>query len=229
MADGGKLARTASDALGAIVDGMTIVVGGFGDRGIPFALLDALYESEARHLNVVSINAGRGDMGISRLIAGGRVDRIVCSFPRTAGSVAFEAAHAAGRIELELVPMGTLVARLQAGASGNAAFYTPVAVGTALARGKELREFGGRPHLLEHALRGDLGLVRADRGDEHGNLAFRGTDRNLNPLAARASDRAVAEVERIADEPIDPERVEVPGLYVERTLVTLERVQDPAL
>jgi 3-oxoadipate CoA-transferase alpha subunit len=218
-----KLAQTAREALGSTADGAIILVGGFGDRGIPFALLDGLLETGARHLTLVSINAGRGDLGVSRLIAAGRIDRIVCSFPRTAGSVAFEAAYAAGHIGLELVPMGTLVARLQAGASGTAAFYTPVAAGTALADGKEVRDFGGRPHLLEHALRGDVGLVRAERADAYGNLSFRGTDRNLNPLAARASNRAVAEVERMSDAPINPEHVEVPGLYIGQVLIAPER------
>jgi len=220
--DGGKLARSAVEALQGVSDGATVLVGGFGDRGIPLALIDGLLELGVRHLKLVSINAGRGDIGVARLIAADRVAKIICSFPRTAGSVAFEESYAAGRIELELVPMGTLVARLQAGASGNTAFYTRVAAGTALALGKETREFDGVRHILEYGLRGELGLVRAALADTHGNLVFRGTDRNLNPLVARASDRAVAEVDQISVGPIDPDRVEIPGLYVRHVLAVPE-------
>jgi 3-oxoadipate CoA-transferase alpha subunit len=219
-----KISDTVEEALGSIRDGSRIIVGGFGDRGIPFALLDGLADLDVRHLTLVSINAGRGRTGISRLISEGRVERMICCFPRTAGSIAFEEAYAAGRIGLELVPMGTLVARLQAGASGNAAFYTPVGAGTELAAGKEVREFNGRAHVLELALRGDIGLVRAEQADPFGNLRYRGTDRNLNPLAARASDRAVAEVPLIDENPLDPERVETPGLYLNRITAVAELV-----
>jgi 3-oxoadipate CoA-transferase alpha subunit len=219
-----KISGTVEEALGAVPDGSRIIVGGFGDRGIPFALLDGLSDLDVRHLTLISINAGRGRTGISRLISEGRVEKMICCFPRTAGSVAFEEAYAAGRIALELVPMGTLVARLQAGAAGNAAFYTPVGAGTELAAGKEVREFEGRAHVLELALRGDIGLVRAEHGDPFGNLLYRGTDRNLNPLAARASDRSVAEVSLLQDRPLDPESVETPGLYVDRVTAVPELV-----
>jgi 3-oxoacid CoA-transferase A subunit len=222
MATVPKISGTAAEALGSVPDGSRIIVGGFGDRGIPFALLDGLADLDVRHLTLVSINAGRERTGISRLISERRVEKMICCFPRTAGSIAFEEAYAAGRISLELVPMGTLVARLQAGAAGNAAFYTPVGAGTELATGKEVREFEGRPHVLELALRGDIGLVRAEHADRFGNLRYRGTDRNLNPLAARASERALAEVSLLHEEPLDPESVETPGLYLDRVIVVPE-------
>jgi 3-oxoacid CoA-transferase A subunit len=211
-----KIASCAAEALGPVTDGATVIVGGFGDAGIPFALLDAVAAADARHLTIISVNAGRERSGIARLISEGRVDNLICCFPRTAGSVAFEEAWAAGAIRLELVPMGTLVARLQAGASGTPAFFSPVGADTDVTGGKEVRFFEGRPHVLEFGLRADLALVHAHRGDRFGNLAYRGTDRNLNPLAARAADRAVAEVALIESQPIDPERVETPGLYVHR-------------
>jgi 3-oxoadipate CoA-transferase alpha subunit len=220
-----KFSSTVEEALGSVADGSRIIVGGFGDRGIPFALLDGLADLDVRHLTLVSINAGRGRTGIARLISEGRVEKMICCFPRTEGSIAFEEAFAAGRINLELVAMGTLVARLQAGAAGNAAFYTPVGAGTELAAGKEVRDFDGRAHILEFALRGDIGLVRAEHADPYGNLGYRGTDRNLNPLAARAADRAVAEVALIREGPLNPETVETPGLYMDR----ITAVQEPAL
>jgi 3-oxoadipate CoA-transferase alpha subunit len=197
-----------------VPDGSTIVVGGFGDAGIPLSLLDAVAELGARHLRLVSVNAGRDRVGIARLISEGRVDSLVCCFPRTGGSIAFEEAWAANAIKLELVPMGTLVARLQAGAAGVPAFYSPVGAGTEVAAGKEVRSFAGRSHVLELAIRPDLALVRAHRGDRFGNLTYQGTDRNLNPLAARAGDRAVAQVSLLEADSIDPEQVETPGLYV---------------
>lgn len=216
MARTGKAASSAAEALGFVEDGATIVVGGFGDAGIPLALLDAVADGGVRHLTLISINAGRGRAGVARLITEKRVDRLVCCFPRTAGSIAFEEAWAERRIDLELVPMGTLVARLQAGAAGIPAFFCPVGVGTDLSVGKEDRSFEGRPHVLETALRPDLGLVRAHRGDRFGNLTYRGTDRNLNLVAARAAARAVAEVDTLQVEVLDPEWIETPGLYVSR-------------
>jgi 3-oxoadipate CoA-transferase, alpha subunit len=216
VAQRGKVRTRAVEAVGSVADGASIVVGGFGDRGIPYALLDALCDSGAKGLTVVSINAGAGRSGVARLISERRVERLVCSFPRTAGSVAFEEAWRERRIALELLPMGTLVARLQAAASGLAAVYSPVGAGTALAEGRETREFDGRAHVLETALRPDLALLRADRGDEYGNLGYRGTDRNLNPIAARAARRAVAQVDHLTPEPLAPETVETPGVYVER-------------
>lgn len=212
--------RDFADAAERLGDGATVLVGGFGDSGIPFQLLDMVRQTGARDLTIVSINAGRGDEGISGLINSGQCTRIICSFPRTAGSVAFERAYAAGRIELELVPMGTLVERLRAGGAGISAFYTRVAAGTLLARAKEVREFDGVPNILETAIRGDIGLVRANRADSFGNLDYRGVARNLNPVVAKAARLTVAEVDEILEPgAIDPAAVVTSGAYVDRLVL----------
>ena len=189
-----KRVRDAAEAVADLADGAVLLVGGFGDGGIPFALLDAVRDAGARNLTVVSINAGSGGSGIAALIASGQVARMICTFPRTAGSVAFENAYAAGRIALELVPMGPLVERLRAAGAGIPAFYTAVAAGTELAKGKEARSFGGRDCVLETALGGDVALVAADRADTFGNLTYLGTSRNLNPVIAQAATLTIAEV-----------------------------------
>lgn len=215
-----KRAGSAAEALAGLADGAVLLVGGFGDGGIPFTLLDAVRDGGARELTIVSINAGRGDTGIAALIASGQATRAICTFPRTAGSVAFEEAYAAGRIALELVPMGTLVERLRAAGAGIPAFYTAVSAGTELARGKEVRTFGGRDCVLETALHGDVALVAADRADSFGNLSYKGTSRNLNPVVAQAARLTVAEVrECLALGGIAPEEVVTPGVYVDRVVV----------
>ena len=223
---GGLRSKTVAspiEALAGLSDGATLLVGGFGDAGIPHALLRAVLDVGCGDLTVVAINAGSGDVGIAALIASGLVRRMICSFPRTAGSVAFEEAYRASRIELELVAMGTLVERLRAGAGGIAGFYTRTGVGTLLCEGKEVRDFGGRPHLLEHAIRGDVALVRAHKADTFGNLTYRGADRNLNPVVAKAGTLTIAEVERIVPiGSIPPHEIVTPGAYVQKIVQVAE-------
>ncbi len=214
-----------TDPLSLLSDGATILVGGFGDRGIPYELINQVIDTGVRNLCAVSVNAGSGDIGMAKLIAEGRVEKIVCSFPRTSGSVHFEEAYADGRIALELVPMGTLVARLQAAASGTPAFFSSVGAHSSLAQGKERRFFNGKEHVLEYALSGDLGLVRAHAADPWHNLLYRGTDRNLNPLVARAATVSVAEVDDLLDDPMHPERVETPGVYIANVVKTTKGAQ----
>lgn len=215
----GKIVSNAQLALDGLCGGATVLVGGFGDSGIPFGLLHAVRDLGLRELTLVSINAGSGLEGIASLIAGGCVRRIVCSFPRTAGSVAFEAAYTEGTIELELVAMGTLVERIRAGGNGTAAFYTRTAADTLLAEAKEVRVFDGRPHVLETAIRGDVALIRAHKADAFGNLVYRGTDRNLNPVVAKAASRVIAEVDEVVPLGlISPEEVVTPGVYVDRVI-----------
>jgi 3-oxoadipate CoA-transferase alpha subunit len=224
---GRKISAKPLDALGALKDGTTIVVGGFGDSGIPFGLLDAVHALGTRGLTVISINAGRGSSGIAALISSGQVDRIICSFPRTAGSSVFEQSYLANRIALELVPMGTLVERLRAGAAGIPAFYTAVGVGTRLQDGKPVRDFNGQTHVLEFALRADLALIRAHRSDTFGNLTYRGVDRNLNPVAAKAARFTIAEVDEVVElGTIAPDTVVTPGLYVDRIVLAPTAISD---
>lgn len=221
-----KVVEHVQQGLSGLSDGATVLVGGFGDSGIPFMLLNAIRDLGTRDLTIVSINAGRGSSGIAALIDAGQVSRIICTFPRTAGSVAFERAYLARQITLELVPMGTLAERLRAGGAGIPAFYTRVAAGTELATGKETRQFSGKTHILEHAIQGDIALVRAHCADPFGNLIYRGVERNLNPTIARAAKRTFAEVSWIVElGEIEPADITTSGAYVDHVIVSGE---DPA-
>jgi 3-oxoadipate CoA-transferase, alpha subunit len=203
-------------AVAGIPDGATVMIGGFGTAGQPVELIDALIASGATDLTVVNNNAGNGDVGLAALIRAGRVRKIVCSFPRQRDSWHFDQKYRAGEIELELVPQGNLAERIRAAGAGIPAFYTPVGVGTELARGREVRSFAGRDYLLEPAITGDLALVRADTADRYGNLAFRYAQMNFGPVMAMAARLAVAEVRAVLDEPMPHERVQLPGAFVDR-------------
>lgn len=194
-------------------DGATVLIGGFGDAGVPQRLVEAVAELGLRGLTLVSNNAGVGDYGIARLLKSGAVSKVICSFPRSAGSYVFEELYAAGRIELELVPQGTLAERIRAGGAGIPAFYTPTAVGTTLAEGRETRQFNGRTFLLEQAIRGDLALIHAARGDRWGNLVYSATARNFNPVMATAATTTLAEVRQFVPA-LDPEQIVTPGIFV---------------
>lgn len=201
----------------ALRDGATVLVGGFGDAGVPERLLAALGALGLRDLTVVSNNAGSGERGLAALLASGSVARMVCSFPRSSGSVVFEELYAAGRIALEIVPQGTLAERIRAGGAGIPAFYTATAQGTALAEGKETRDFDGRHYVMERAIHADVALVHAATGDRWGNLTYAKTARNFNPIMAMAARSTLAEVRRLVDG-IDPEAVVTPGIFVERVV-----------
>ena len=212
-----KTVATAAAAVEGIADGSTVLVGGFGNPGVPLALLDALIAQGARELTVVSNHAGNGDTGLAALLAAGRVRKIVCSFPRHKDSHVFERLYQAGRIELELVPQGTMAERLRAAGAGIPAFYTPTGAGTALAAGKETREIDGRACVLEHALHGDVALVAADRADRWGNLVYRKAARNFGPVMATAARRTIAQVREVVPlGALDPEAIVTPGIYVSR-------------
>jgi 3-oxoadipate CoA-transferase alpha subunit len=194
-------------------------MGGFGAVGQPDELIEGLIEQGARDLTVVANNAGAGRVGLAKLMEAGRVRRIICSFPRSAGSTVFEELYRAGRLELEIVPQGTLAERMRAAGAGIPAFFTPTGAGTLLAQGKEVREFGGRPHVMEHALRGDVALVEAWEGDRWGNLTYRESGRNFNPVMAMAADLTVAQVHHLRDlGQIAPDSVHTPGIFVNRVV-----------
>lgn len=214
-----KIVRTMAEALDGIQDGATVLVGGFGAVGQADALIEGLIEQGARNLVIVCNNAGAGQHGLARLLAAGRARKIICSFPRAAGSVVFEELYAAGKLELEVVPQGTLAERLRAAGAGIPAFFTPTAAGTVLGRGKEERMFDGRPHVLEHALPGDVALIEAWQADRWGNLTFRKSGRNFNPVMATAARLTVVQVHRVVDvAETNPEAVVTPGIYVDRVL-----------
>jgi 3-oxoadipate CoA-transferase alpha subunit len=206
-------------AVAGIRDGSVILIGGFGNAGIPVELIDALIDQGAKDLTVVTNNAGSGRTDIAKLLATSRVRKIVCSYPRSAGSVVFEELFAAGKIELELVPQGTLSERMRAAGAGIGGFYTPTAAGTKLAEGKETRTIDGRAYVLEKPLKADVALIKADTADRWGNLTFRLSARNFAPTMAMAAELTIVQARRIVDlGGIDPELVVTPGVFVERVV-----------
>jgi 3-oxoadipate CoA-transferase alpha subunit len=214
-----KRVRGLAEAVAGIPDGATILCGGFGGAGLPDALCEAVVEQGARDLTVVANNAGTGRAGLAALLATGRVKRIICSFPRSAGSVVFEELYAVGRIELELVPQGIISERMRCAAAGLGGFYSPVSVGTRLAEGKEHREIDGRVYVLEKPLKGDVALLSADRADRWGNLTYRKSARNFNPTMAMAASLSVVQARHIVElGEIDPEMIITPGIFVDRVV-----------
>ena len=211
---------TAREAVADVADGSTVLVGGFGPAGMPFALLDALVDQGAADLTIVSNNAGNAGTGIAALLAKGRVRRVVCSYPRQVDSWVFEDLYRRGEVELELVAQGNLAERMRAAGAGIGAFFCPTGVGTPLAEGKETREIDGRTYVLEYPLRGDVALIGAHRADRAGNLVYRRTARNFGPVMATAAAVVVAQVSEVVDVgSIDPEVVVTPGIYVDRVVV----------
>ena len=209
-------------AVDGIRDGATILVGGFGAVGQPDELLDSLLAQGARDLTMVANNAGTGiSGGLAGLIAAGRVRKIICSYPRSGDPPrAFDAAYRAGAIELELLAQGTLSERMRCAAAGLGGFYSPVSVGTKLAADKELREIDGKRYVFEKPLKGDVALIKALKADRWGNLVYRKSARNFNPVMAMAADLTVAEVKEMAAlGAIDPDGVHTPGIFVDRVVV----------
>jgi 3-oxoadipate CoA-transferase alpha subunit len=214
-----KRVATVAAALDGVSDGATVLVGGFGAVGQPNQLIDGLIEQGARDLVIVANNSGVAEFGLAKLMRLGRVRRIICSYPRSAGSVVFEELYTAGKIELELVPQGTLAERLRAAGAGITAFYTPTAYGTNLAEGKPTAVIGGRNCVLEYALHGDVALVEAWEGDRWGNLTYRESGRNFNPVMATAGKLTIAQVQRLVElGDLPPEAVVTPGIYVNRVV-----------
>ncbi|WP_174803067.1 3-oxoacid CoA-transferase subunit A [Martelella limonii] len=201
-------------AVAPINDGASVMIGGFGSSGIPYGLIDALLDQGATGLTVISNNAGAGETGIARLLKAGRVAKVICSYPRTPGSVWFEKRYQAGEVALEVVPQGTLAERIRAAGAGLGGFLTPTGYGTLLAEGKETRVIDGRGYVLEAPLPADFALLRAERGDRWGNLSFHATARNFNPIMAMGARHAVAEVRHLSETPLDPEHVVTPGIFV---------------
>ncbi len=214
-----KIVRTMAEAMAGIKDGSTVLIGGFGAVGQPDALIEGLIEQGAKDLVCVANNAGTGHTGLARLMELGRVRKIICSFPRSAGSVVFEELYRQGKIELEIVPQGTLAERMRAAGAGVPAFYTPTGVGTLLAQGKEVREIDGRQYVLERALKGDVALIEAWEADRWGNLTYRASGRNFNPVMAMAADLTIAQTMHIRElGEIDPNHVVTPGIFVKRVI-----------
>jgi 3-oxoacid CoA-transferase subunit A len=213
----GKVAGSFAEAVADIGDGATLVVGGFGLCGIPEKAIAAVREKGPRELVVISNNCGVDDFGLGILLANRQIAKMISSY--VGENKIFEQQFLSGELEVELVPQGTLAERMRAAGAGIPAFFTPTGVGTPVAEGKEVREFGGRSYLLEHALGGDFALVKAWRGDPLGNLVYRDTARNFNPLAAMAGRVTIAEVEELVGVgELDPNQIHTPGIFVQRIL-----------
>ena len=215
-----KIMPNVIEALKDIGDGSTILISGFGGAGLPIFLLDALLEQGAKNLTLVSNNAGNQGVGIAKLIAGGRVKKMICSFPRQPESGAFDELYREGKIELELVPQGTLAERIRAGGAGIGGFFTPTGFGTELAKDKECREIDGIYYVFEKAIQADYALIKADKGDRWGNLVYHGTARNFAPIMATAAKCTIAQVNQTVQlGELDPEAVVTPGIFVKRIVL----------
>ncbi|MCB9591495.1 MAG: CoA transferase subunit A [Sandaracinaceae bacterium] len=213
-----KVVASAAEAVADIQDGASLVAGGFGLCGIPELCIAALRDKGVQHLTVYSNNCGVDDFGLGLLLQGKQIDKMVSSY--VGENKEFERQFLSGELEVELCPQGTLAERLRAGGSGLAGFYTRAGVGTEVANGKETREFDGHTYVLERGIRADFALVKAWKGDRHGNLLFRETARNFNPLCAMAGAITVAEVEELVEVgAIEPDQIHLPGVFVQRVLV----------
>jgi 3-oxoacid CoA-transferase subunit A len=212
-----KVVRDADEAIRDIPDGATLMVGGFGLCGIPENLIKALVRRGTRDLTVISNNAGVSDYGIGLLLRTRQVRRMIATY--VGENDLFEKQFLSGELEVELNPQGTLAERIRAGGAGIPAFYTPTGYGTRVAEGKETRTLGGRRCVLEQAITADFAFVKAERGDRLGNLVYRRTTRNFNPVMATAARITIAEVEQMVEPgAIDPDAVHTPGIYVQRIL-----------
>lgn len=212
------------EAVADIEDGSTILVGGFGFAGMPFDLLDALIRQGAKDLTIVSNNAGNADVGIAALLAAGQVRKVLCSFPRQIDSYVFDGLYHAGKVELELVPQGSLAERMRAAGAGIGAFYCPTGAGTPLADGKETRVIDGREYVLEYPIKGDYAFISAHQADPMGNVVYRKTARNFGPVMATAATTTIVQVSEVVPlGALDPEAIVTPSIYVDRIVPVASR------
>lgn len=213
--DQGKVFSNAAEACLGVRDGMTLIVGGFGLCGIPENSIAALCAMNVKNLTCVSNNAGIDNFGLGLLLQNRQVKKMISSY--VGENALFEKLYMSGELEVEFTPQGTLAERMRAGGAGIPAFFTPTGVGTPVAEGKEVRNFDGRDYLLERGITGDFAFVKAWRGDHFGNLIFRKSARNFNPMAATAGKITVAEVEELVPPgALDPDQIHLPGIFVQR-------------
>jgi len=217
-----KVILSPEEAVADIPDGSTIMFGGFGVTGIPFTLIQALYKKGTKKITAISNSPGgkQEDLDLSVLFRNKQIKKVIASYPVYAGKFSlFEQQYLKGEIELEMVPQGTLAERIRAGGAGIAGFYTPTGVGTIVAEGKEKRVFDGKEYLLERPLRADFALIKGHQADRMGNLTYRMTARNFNPLMAMAATVTIAEVDEIVEVgQLDPETIITPGIFVDRVV-----------
>lgn len=214
-----KTVASFQAAVAGIPDGATILVGGFGNAGLPFELVDALIAQGAKNLTIVNNNAGNAETGVAALLKARRVRKILCSFPRQTDSWVFDSLYRAGEIELELVPQGNLACRIEAAGAGLGAIFTPTGYGTMLAQGKETREINGRNYVLEMPIHADYAFIQAEKADRWGNLLYRKAARNFGPIMARAARCTIAQVREVVPlGALDPEAIVTPGIFVKRVV-----------
>ena len=212
-----KTCESTEAAVADVHHGATVMIGGFGNAGMPSALIDALIAQGAGKLTIICNNAGSGETGLAALLKAGRVRKIICSFPRQSDSHIFDALYRAGKIELELSPQGNLAERIRAAGAGIGGFFTPTGYGTLLAQGKETRCIDGRNYVLESPLHADFALIKAHQGDRWGNLVYRKAGRNFGPIMASAAACTIAQVDEVLElGELDPEAIVTPGIFVQR-------------
>ena len=212
-----KRVGSAAEAVSCIDYGAVVMIGGFGEVGSPIELIHALIDQGPTGLTAINNNTGNGEVGLAALIGNGQVRKMICSYPRSSHSKLFPELYQAGKIELELVPQGTLAERIRAGGAGIPAFYTPSSVGTPLAEGKEDRQFDGRSYVLEPWLKADIALVKCEIADRMGNLTYNKTARNFSPLMCMAAQTTIVQARRVVEPgDIDPEQVITPGIVGDR-------------
>jgi 3-oxoadipate CoA-transferase alpha subunit len=225
-----KKCPSAAEAVADIPDGSVVMVGGFGASGSPIELIHALIDQGAKDLTLINNNTGNGEVGLAALIANGQVRKMICSFPRSSQSKIFPLLYREGKIELELVPQGTLAERIRAAGSGIPAFYTPTTVGTVLATGKETREFDGRTYVMEPWLPADFALIKCEVADPWGNLTFNKTARNFSPIMCMAATVTIVQTRALlAAGDIDPEHVVTPGIFVNRVVEVPHPIHEDSL
>ena len=225
-----KTLSRLQDAVSHVSDGMSVMIGGFGGSGAPIELIHALIDTGVKGLTVINNNAGNGHVGIAAMIEQGMVEKMICSFPRSADPVAFTDAYSAGRIALELVPQGSLAERIRAGGAGIPAFFTPASYGTDLAKGKPTEEFDSKMYVRENWLKADVALIKAEQGDPHGNLTYRMAARNFSPLMAMAARKSFAQVRQAVPlGAINPEHVVTPGIFIDGIIEVAEAAQEEEL
>jgi 3-oxoadipate CoA-transferase alpha subunit len=214
-----KKVKTMEEALNGLIDGMTIMISGFGDAGVPFNLINGVFEMGIKDLIIISNNAGRYDDGISKLLKENRVRKIICSYPRSLKASIIEKKYKEKAVELELVPQGTLAERIRCGGSGIGGFYTRTGLGTLLAQNKEIKVIDGIEYVFEDPLKADFALVRALKADRWGNLIYSKSARNFGPLMCMASNTTVVEVQDCVEiGELEPENIITPGIFVDRVI-----------
>lgn len=214
-----KITRSMAEAIGGIRDGDTVMCGGFGSSGVPFNLIDALLDHGVRDLTIIANNAGVGETGLSKLLRENRLRKVICSYPRSPGSIWFERRYEEKAIELELVPQGTLAERMRAAGAGLGGFLTPTGYGTQLAEGKRTEVIDGVGYVFEQPLAADVALLRAKQGDRWGNLTFHTAARNFNPVMATAARTVIVEVGQVVElGDLAPDIIVTPGIFVDHII-----------